>query len=104
MFIYMFVRSMCVCTYNFVACKVCYHVLGLVVTFPIPHDRGCEIKIIVIAFSATLSLSLRLFPELNVNHSVNAEQSAEPEAPSHLFTTSESTKILLKTKKCSEKS
>ena len=32
--------------YNLVACKVCYHVL--VVTFPMPHDRGCEIKIIVI--------------------------------------------------------
>ena len=32
--------------YYFVACKVCYHVL--VVTFPMPHDRGCEIKIIVI--------------------------------------------------------
>ena len=32
--------------YNFVTCKVCYHVL--VVTFPMPHDRGCEIKIIVI--------------------------------------------------------
>ena len=32
--------------YNFVACKVCYHVLA--VTFPMPHDRGCEIKIIVI--------------------------------------------------------
>ena len=31
--------------YNFVACKVCYH--ELVVTFPMPHDRGCEIKIIV---------------------------------------------------------
>ena len=31
--------------YNFVTCKVCYHVL--VVTFPMPHDRGCEIKIIV---------------------------------------------------------
>ena len=37
---------MCVCMYNFVACKVCYYVL--VVTFPMPHDRGCEIKIIVI--------------------------------------------------------
>ena len=36
---------MCVCMYNLVACKVCYHVL--VVTFPMPHDRGCEIKIIV---------------------------------------------------------
>ena len=32
--------------YNFVACKVCYYVL--LVTFPMPHDRGCEIKIIVI--------------------------------------------------------
>ena len=35
--------------YNFVAFKVsliCYHVL--VVIFPIPHDRGCEMKIIVI--------------------------------------------------------
>ena len=32
--------------YNFVTCKVCYHVL--VVTFPMPHDTGCEIKIIVI--------------------------------------------------------
>ena len=32
--------------YNLVACKVCYYVL--VVTFPMPHDRGCEIKIIVI--------------------------------------------------------
>ena len=32
--------------YNLVACKVCYHVL--VVTFPMPHDRGGEIKIIVI--------------------------------------------------------
>ena len=32
--------------FNFVACKVCYYVL--VVTFPMPHDRGCEIKIIVI--------------------------------------------------------
>ena len=30
--------------YNFVTCKVCYHVL--VVTFP--NSRGCEIKIIVI--------------------------------------------------------
>ena len=39
-------RSQCVCMYNLVACKVCYHVL--VVTFPMPHDRGCEIKIIVI--------------------------------------------------------
>ena len=37
---------MCVCMYNFVACKVCYYVL--LVTFPMPHDRGCEIKIIVI--------------------------------------------------------
>ena len=37
---------MCVCMYDLVACKVCYHVL--VVTFPMPHDRGCEIKIIVI--------------------------------------------------------
>ena len=36
---------MCVCMYNLVACKVCYHVL--VVIFPMPHDRGCEIKIIV---------------------------------------------------------
>ena len=35
-----------VCMYNFVTCKVCYHVL--VVTFPMPHDKGCEIKIIVI--------------------------------------------------------
>ena len=32
--------------YNFVALKVCYHVL--VVIFPMPDDRGCEIKIIVI--------------------------------------------------------
>ena len=32
--------------YNLVVCKVCYHVL--VVTFPMPHDRGCEIKVIVI--------------------------------------------------------
>ena len=37
---------MCVHMYNFVACNVCYYVL--VVTFPMPHDRGCEIKIIVI--------------------------------------------------------
>ena len=36
--------------YNFVACKVCYHVL--VVTFPMPHDRGCEIKIIVIVIGS----------------------------------------------------
>ena len=36
----------CECMYNFVARKVCYHVL--VVIFPMPHDRGCEIKIIVI--------------------------------------------------------
>ena len=28
--------------YNLVACKVCYHVL--VVTFPMPHDRGGENK------------------------------------------------------------
>ena len=36
----------CVCIYNPVAFKVCYRVL--VVIFPRPHDRGCEIKIIVI--------------------------------------------------------
>ena len=36
----------CVCLYNPVAFKVCYHVL--VVIFPMPHDGGCEIKIIVI--------------------------------------------------------
>ena len=35
-----------VCMDNFVALKVCYH--ALVVIFPMPHDRGCEIKIIVI--------------------------------------------------------
>ena len=39
--------------YNLVACKVCYHVL--VVTFPMPHDRGCEIKIIVIVIAKTFS-------------------------------------------------
>ena len=37
--------------YNLVACKVCYYVL--VVTFPMPHDRGCEIKIIVIVIVKT---------------------------------------------------
>ena len=36
----------CVCMCNFVACKVCYHVLDVI--FPMPHDRGCEIVIIVI--------------------------------------------------------
>ena len=34
------------CMYNFVALKVCYHDV-LVVIVPMPHDRGCEIKIIV---------------------------------------------------------
>ena len=36
----------CVCMYNSVAYKVCYHVLDVI--FPMPHDGGCEIKIIVI--------------------------------------------------------
>ena len=44
--------------YNFVTCKVCYRVL--VVTFPMPHDRGCEIKIIVIVIVKERSLSLSL--------------------------------------------
>ena len=43
---------------DFVACKVCYHVL--VVTFPMPHDRGCEIKIIVIDWFVCLSLAYNL--------------------------------------------
>ena len=55
MYVYMY--------YKFVACKVCYHVL--VVTFPMPHDRGCEIKIIVIVIEmksvcSSMSLSLSL--------------------------------------------
>ena len=32
----------CVCTCNSVACKVCYHVLGVI--FPMPHDGGCELN------------------------------------------------------------
>ena len=36
----------CVCMHNFVALKVSCH--ASVVIFPIAHDRGCEIKIIVI--------------------------------------------------------
>ena len=42
--------------YNFVACKVCYHVL--VVTFSMPHDRGCEIKIIVIVIGRAQAAAL----------------------------------------------
>ena len=58
-FIYMFVRMyvyihVYVCIT--VALKVCYHVL--VVIFPMPHDIGCEIKIIVIVRSAELLTSI----------------------------------------------
>ena len=41
-----------VCMYNLVARKVRYHVL---VTFPMPHDGGCEIKIIVIVIVIAVS-------------------------------------------------
>ena len=44
--------------YNLVACKVCYHVL--VVTFPMPHDRGCEIKIIVIVIVIVIAIRIEL--------------------------------------------
>ena len=37
---------MCTCMCNSIAFKVCYHVLDVI--FPMPHDGGCEIKIIVI--------------------------------------------------------
>ena len=49
--------------YNLVACKVCYHVLA--VTFPMPHDRGCEIKIIVIVIVVVIVKTMLLpYPDM----------------------------------------